>query len=912
MRAAAIRDMGEGEGDHLATLAETDPEPRVRRAAMKKIGDAVLLDRLAETDADPALRAFAGERAREVRVAVALSDGPLPQCESALGILRDEPDLVAVTSSAAHPAVREAALARLVSDRGLRDVVRGAADMAIRRAALARIQDPAVLRAIAVADGSPDLAVRALERIDDRAVLRAIAEHRAAMKVVRQRARELLPADGQGESVGFKAARARQLELSMTVRALRAPADLAQAAAQVRQAMREWDELARAVDPHRDVVEQFRSACDAILDQAAGSAQRRAEIDRIHEAVEEGVRARRVLCERVEALGEADGEGLAAARSAWGRLAAVSDGRVAPLGRRFTQACERHVARHHRWVVREEEHAELEGLVEEAERVAAASPVVDAKTWQTVAQRWARPRASDPPALLAERFRAAEACVRQRRDEAQAERTRERQDNLTRLETLCRRLTEMATGESFKVAAARRHLATAETALGDLGPFPSSERRALWSERLLEAHDALLRRVAREEEAQQWQRWANVGAQEEIIARVEGLLAANDLAEGVRQLGRLQDDWARVATASPEKSQALWDRFRVARNDLRRRCEAYMVENLGKKRALCAEVAQVGESTTWNETADVIKRVQAEWKAVGPVPARDGAALWEQFRAPCDRFFAQRKAYFERVDGERRDHAARKTALCEQAEALADSTDWDATTIAMKRLQVQWKESGSPRREQAQVLWERFRAACDRFFDRSRRRDELEREDTLRKAESVCVGLEALATSIDDDHAPADEALARSIDQAWAEWLRLDVAETDAPAFRERLHAACERLSTVRPESVRGTRLDPATTRARREKLCSRAEELAARLATAPRALSLQEMALALRDKLASNTIGGRAATTGAGGPDVRRELERLSSSWAHLGPVLDDESRRLAGRFDAACDRLRQASTAG
>jgi len=154
-----------------------------------------------------------------------------------------------------------------------------------------------------------------------------------------------------------------------------------------------------------------------------------------------------------------------------------------------------------------------------------------------------------------------------------------------------------------------------EAALQSLGPLPPSEKREAWIERLTTARDELKGRLGREEETEEWRRWANAGAQEEIIRRVEAVLESNDLAEGTRFLSTLQDEWAQVASATPDRSQALWDRFRAARNELRKRCDVYLAENLEKKRALCAQVAEVSESSAWNETADLIRRVQAEWKA---------------------------------------------------------------------------------------------------------------------------------------------------------------------------------------------------------------------------------------------------------------------------------------------------------
>src|SRR5262249_34931966 len=154
-----------------------------------------------------------------------------------------------------------------------------------------------------------------------------------------------------------------------------------------------------------------------------------------------------------------------------------------------------------------------------------------------------------------------------------------------------------------------------------------------------------------------------------------------------------------------DKAQELWERFSAIRDALRTRSDEWLDANLQKKRELCAHVAEVGESTAWNETADLIKRAQAEWKEIGPGPHRHTQPLWQQFREPCDRFFARREAHFERMDVDRQGNATRKRSLCDKAEALQDSTDWDAATDAFKALQAEWKRTGPPPRDQADALW---------------------------------------------------------------------------------------------------------------------------------------------------------------------------------------------------------------
>jgi hypothetical protein len=286
------------------------------------------------------------------------------------------------------------------------------------------------------------------------------------------------------------------------------------------------------------------------------------------------------------------------------------------------------------------------------------------------------------------------------------------------------------------------------------------------------------------------------------------------------------------------------------------------------------------------------------------VPAKHRQELWRRFREPCDRFFARRNEHFERLDAARSGHTTQKTALCEQAEALAESTDWETTAAAIKQLQAEWKRIGPLPPAQAEALWQRFRTACDRFFHRRSRRGEIEREAAVQKGEALCGDLESLAASLQDDLAAED--CARRLDEAWAEWRRLELATAgEARALHERLHAACQRIAATRPECLRGTRLDPELTRKRREKLCARLESLADATSPAPREQSLREMALALRERLAANTIAG-GARRDAKREDVEQELARITASWTQLGPALDDHARALTERFERAWASLR------
>src|SRR5689334_22774726 len=85
--------------------------------------------------------------------------------------------------------------------------------------------------------------------------------------------------------------------------------------------------------------------------------------------------------------------------------------------------------------------------------------------------------------------------------------------------------------------------------------------------------------------------------------------------------------------------------------------------------------------------------------------------------------------------------------MCVEAEGMADSTDWKRTAEQLKALQARWKEVGPPPREAADAVWKRFRAACDRFFERRKAHFATldgERKENLAKKEALCQKVEAL------------------------------------------------------------------------------------------------------------------------------------------------------------------------
>jgi hypothetical protein len=135
------------------------------------------------------------------------------------------------------------------------------------------------------------------------------------------------------------------------------------------------------------------------------------------------------------------------------------------------------------------------------------------------------------------------------------------------------------------------------------------------------------------------------------------------------------------------------------------------------KERIVAEAEHIAaEATHWKASGERMAELLEEWKAAPHAERAVEAALWKRLSAARNSFTKRRKAYFASLEAERETVRIRKEKLVEEAEALADSTDWGPTTSAYRDLMRQWKDAGRAGRDAEAELWKRFRDAQDKFF----------------------------------------------------------------------------------------------------------------------------------------------------------------------------------------------------
>ncbi len=180
-------------------------------------------------------------------------------------------------------------------------------------------------------------------------------------------------------------------------------------------------------------------------------------------------------------------------------------------------------------------------------------------------------------------------------------------------------------------------------------------------------------------------------------------------------------------------------------------------KNLEAKTEFCEQAEALAESEDVVGAFKELQKLHEQWKEYGPVAKEFRDSIWERFRAATAVINKKYQAHFE---GLKEQHAANleaKTALCEKVEAIAEqeiasSNQWNALSKEIEAIQAEWRKIGFATRKDNQKVYDRFRAACDKFFSRKREyynefKDNM--NDNMAKKLAIIEQAEALKDSTD-------------------------------------------------------------------------------------------------------------------------------------------------------------------
>jgi hypothetical protein len=942
IRLEAIKELDAA--DDLALLAETDPDVRVRRAAIARLSDAPVLGRIAASDADVETRDRAADRlvSLAIRSGASSDDETAVAAEAALAVeavraVSDGRRLSTIAKSDAAAGVRAEALSRITEERALGSIARHAKHEGTAVAALARLTDAAELLDVALHSDHKDVALAAFDRLfattPDLSQLRSV-EVRAHQKAVSRRARIMIQDIEAAEDARQTAALERQRRESMLCDAMAQLASVADAAV-VRSEMERLSEAWRALDvTEATALDRFMRAANA-AEAAIHRREREADeaADR-QRARAEAIATRIALCERVETLdGEDVIEQLVPIEEEWrALLPLVGNGPEADrLAERFVKAVAACRKRHEMGALLLETRAHLEARVLEAEGLVSLDDAAAADhRWQALS-REARgltavlSEAGIPADEFIERLRAVDQTFLARAADRDAEMDKAREAVVVQLQRLAERARRVAEAEAITLREGDRLMRDIAAGLETAAGAGTSKALDEAAQQLRDLQAKVAPRVRELREMDDWRRFANAQRQEQLITMAEAIVVSlkadedagtkSDLAATAKALREMHTQWQQAADAPRQTAQRLWDRFRTATDFIRSRCEPYFAQRreergaaVRQRTAIVEECESLTTSTDWGAAAARFQTLQTEWQALGRPGGESERELTQRFRAACNTFFARRREDLADRKKIWAENLARKEALCVRAEELAASTDWDAAASEVKRLQADWKTIGPVRKNKSEVIWARFRAAADRFFERYHSRHEIALAAKLAEREAIVVELEALAAT------PAGEAPANAAEEVQrlrAIWSHsVPVPVPGMKSLGDRWQHALGELLTSRPDLFTGTDLDPAAIVQRMEKLVARVEALSAEVkpSSESRLSPTEQLAARLRNALASNAMGGRS-TDESKSRATADSLRDAQAAWQRLPPVRTAEARSLEGRFRDACRRVNDAA---
>jgi hypothetical protein len=229
----------------------------------------------------------------------------------------------------------------------------------------------------------------------------------------------------------------------------------------------------------------------------------------------------------------------------------------------------------------------------------------------------------------------------------------------------------------------------------------------------------------------------------QLCETVEKVVEEKDVISAFRQLQKLHDDWREIGPVSREHREELWTRFKDASTIINKNHQLHFdvlrekeQQNELEKTALCewVEAIKCEEFNSFNKWEDKTKElleVQEKWKHIGFAPKKLNNELFERFRKACNQFFEAKSDYFKVVKDEMNLNLEKKKSLCEKAEALKESTEWKKTSEALVELQKEWKTIGPVAKKNSDLIWKRFIAACDAFFEAKNKHFSANKESEL-------------------------------------------------------------------------------------------------------------------------------------------------------------------------------------
>ena len=383
------------------------------------------------------------------------------------------------------------------------------------------------------------------------------------------------------------------------------------------------------------------------------------------------------------------------------------------------------------------------------------------------------------PNVLEDEFKAAMNVIKQKRAELQAELDRQKEENLQKKQEILERIKVLsATPEEANQA--YKEFKELQNQWKELTLVPAEKANELWKTYQLYV-EQYYDQLKLNNEFREYDFKKNLEIKTRLCETAEKLNEEADVISAFQQLQALHQEFKETGPVAKELREEIWARFKAASTAVNKRHQQYFEElkqkeeeNLAHKTALCEKIealdlTAIKTAAAWEAQTQQIIEMQKEWRTIGFAPQKMNVKIFERFRGACDRFFTEKAAFFKRLKEEQAQNLAKKTELCEKAEALKDSTDWKATADKLMQIQKEWKTIGAVPKKHSESLWQRFIGACDYFFEQKGKNTASQRgeeKENLQKKEQV---IEKLKTLLESDEEENKQDAVKELMKEWNE-----------------------------------------------------------------------------------------------------------------------------------------------
>jgi hypothetical protein len=216
-----------------------------------------------------------------------------------------------------------------------------------------------------------------------------------------------------------------------------------------------------------------------------------------------------------------------------------------------------------------------------------------------------------------------------------------------------------------------------------------------------------------------------------IILKAEALAESADVNEAFKELQDLHKIWKEdIGPVAKEVREDVWQKFSEATKKIHDKRHEHFRDMKSKYQEIINQKLLVIERLNaydtsknkthkdWQNSINDTENLRQEYFNAGKLPYAKSEEVWQKFKTATKKFNSAKNHFYKDEKSEQQENLKKKLALIEVAESLKDSTDWQMATDAMKKIQADWKKVGHVPRKFSDDIWNKFKAACNSYFDR--------------------------------------------------------------------------------------------------------------------------------------------------------------------------------------------------